>query len=170
MALPRRRHRDAATTTYVVREHLFSIGDDYWIETQAGERAIRVDGEALRVRDTLVLETPSGEELVRVQERRLRARDAMEIRRGSDPVATVRKTVVGVRDRFRVHVRGGDDLDVVGNIVDHEYDLRRDRRTVAEVSKRWADARDTYGIGIAPGQDDALMLAAAVCLDRMAND
>ena len=39
---------------------------------------------------------------------------------------------------------------------------------VAEVSKRWFRIRDTYGIEIAPGQDDALILAVTVCIDQMA--
>jgi uncharacterized protein YxjI len=30
--------------------------------------------------------------------------------------------------------------------------------------------RDTYGVDVAPGQDDALMLAVAVCLDRIHHD
>ena len=42
--------------------------------------------------------------------------------------------------------------------------------TVAEISKRWFRVRDTYGIDVAPGEDDALILAAAVCIDEMAHD
>jgi uncharacterized protein YxjI len=38
---------------------------------------------------------------------------------------------------------------------------------VAEVSKRWFRIRDTYGIEIAPGEDDALILALTVCIDQM---
>jgi uncharacterized protein YxjI len=30
--------------------------------------------------------------------------------------------------------------------------------------------RDTYGIEVAPGEDDAFILAVAVCLDRMTHD
>jgi len=37
---------------------------------------------------------------------------------------------------------------------------------VAEVSKRWFRVRDTYGIEVAPAQDDALILAVTVCIDR----
>lgn len=38
---------------------------------------------------------------------------------------------------------------------------------VAEVSKRWFRVRDTYGIEIAPGQDDGLILAVTACIDEM---
>ena len=35
---------------YQMREKLVSIGDDFWIETDRGERAFKVNGKALRVR------------------------------------------------------------------------------------------------------------------------
>ena len=54
-----------------------------------------------------------------------------------------------------------------GNIVDHEYEIDRDGRTVATVSKRWFRVRDTYGVEMAPGEDDALVLAIAVCVDAV---
>ena len=39
---------------------------------------------------------------------------------------------------------------------------------VAEISKRWFRIRDTYGIEIVPDENDALILAATVCIDEMA--
>ena len=62
-------------TRYAMREKLLSIGDDSWIETEGGERAFRVNGKAMRVRDTLVLENPSGAELYSIQEKKLSVRD-----------------------------------------------------------------------------------------------
>ena len=53
-------------------------------------------------------------------------------------------------------------MEAKGNIVDHEYKIERGGDSVAEVSKRWFRVRDTYGIEIAPGQDDALILAVTV--------
>ena len=43
-----------------MQEKLLAIGDDFWIENEAGQRAFKVNRKALRVRDTLVLETPNG--------------------------------------------------------------------------------------------------------------
>src|SRR6185312_9898977 len=58
-------HRDKGPigTRYRMREKLFAIGDDYWIETEGGERAFKVNGKALRLRNTFILEGPSGDEL-----------------------------------------------------------------------------------------------------------
>ena len=119
-------------TRYTMREKMFAIGDDFWIETEGGERAFKVDGKALRVRDTLVLESRSGEELFTIQEKKLSVRDKMEIERGGRTAATVKKALVGIRDRYSIDVEGGDDMSAKGNIVDHEYKIERDGEKVRQ--------------------------------------
>ena len=152
-----------------MREKLLSIGDDFWIETDSGERAFKVDGKAVRVRSTFILENPSGDELLKIQERKLRIRDTMKVERDGDTVATVKKALVTpFRDRFSIELEGGGELSAKGNVVDHEFEIERDGDKVAEISKRWFRVRDTYGIEVAPGQDDALILALTVCIDEMA--
>jgi uncharacterized protein YxjI len=155
-------------TQYRMREKMFAIGDDFWVETGSGERAFKVNGKALRIRDTLVLESPAGEELYTIQEKKLRIRDTMEVERGGKTVATIKKALVTpLRDRYSIEVEGDKDMEAKGNIVDHEFKIERDGEKVAEVSKRWFRVRDTYGIEVAPGQDDALIVALAVCIDQM---
>jgi uncharacterized protein YxjI len=163
-----RGRRDDGGTKYRMREKLFAIGDDYWIENDSGERAFRVNGKALRIRDTLVLELPTGDELFEIQEKKLSVRDKMEIERDGRTVATVKKALITpLRDRFSIEVEGGEDMEAKGNVVDHEYKIERGGDKVAEVSKRWFRVRDTYGIEIASGQEDALILAVTVCIDQM---
>ena len=169
MGFLRRRDGDDGTK-YRMREKMFAVGDDFWIENEEGERAFKVDGKALRIRDTLVLEdASSGGELYEIQEKKLSVRDKMEIERGGATVATVKKALITpLRDRFSIEVEGGDDMEAKGNIVDHEYEIERGGDKVAEVSKRWFRVRDTYGIEIRADQDDALILAVSVCIDQMA--
>ena len=163
-----RRDRGPQGTQYRMREKMFSIGDDFWIENAEGERAFKVDGKALRIRDTFVLESTSGEELYTIQEKKLSIRDKMDIERGGQNVASIKKALVSpLRDRYSISIEDGEDMEAKGNIVDHEFKIERGGDQVAEVSKRWFRVRDTYGIEIAPGQDDALILAITVCIDQM---
>jgi uncharacterized protein YxjI len=156
---------------YQMREKVFAIGDDYWIETDGGRPAFKVDGKTLRIRKTLVLETPQGEEVLTIEKRILSIRDTMEIERNGKAVATVSKAfMTPLRDRFSIEVEGGENMEAKGNIVDHEYEIEREGATVAEVSKRWFHIRDTYGIEIAEAQDDALILAVTVCIDQMSHN
>ena len=171
MPLLRGRRDDDGGTKYQMREKMFAIGDDYWIETDDGQRAFKVDGKALRLRETLVLETPDGNEVFTIQEKKLSIRDKMDIERDGDTVASVKKAVVSpLRERFSIDVEGGDDMEAKGNITDHEYKIERGGDQVAEISKRWFRVRDTYGIEIDEGQDDALILAITVCIDQMTHD
>jgi len=153
-----------------MREKIFAIGDDFWIETEDGERAFKVNGKALRIRRTFILETPSGEELMKIQEKKLHIRDTMEVERDGQTVAKVKKALITpLRDRYVVELGDGAELSAKGNIVDHEYEIEHDGEKVAAVSKRWFRVRDTYGIEIARGEDDALILAATVCIDQMSS-
>lgn len=156
---------------YQMRQKLVSIGDDFWIETSRGEKAFKVDGKALRLRKTLVFEDNSGNVVARIQDRPVRVREVMEIE-GPDgsTIATVKKAMITpLRERFSLSVANGPDLDIQGNIVDHEYEIANGRDKVAEVSKKWFRLRDTYGVQIEPGQDVVVMLAATVAVDMMAH-
>jgi uncharacterized protein YxjI len=163
-----RRHHDAGGTRYRMREKVFAIGDDFWIDTDDERHAFKVNGKALRIRRTFILESPSGEELFKIQEKKLRIRDTMELEHDGKTVATIKKALITpLRDRFAIELANGGELSAKGNIVDHEYEIERNGHKVAEISKRWFRVRDTYGIEVAPGEDDGLILAAAVCIDEM---
>jgi len=161
------RNRGPEGTRYTMREKMFSIGDDFWIEKD-GAKAFKVDGKALRIRDTFVLQSVSGEEMYTIQERKLSVRDKMAIERGGKTVATIKKALISpLRERYSIEVADGEDMEAKGNIVDHEFEIKRDGDKVAEISKRWFRMRDTYGVEVAAGQDDALILACTVCIDQM---
>ena len=157
---------------YQMRQKMAAIGDDFWIENEQGQKAFKVDGKALRVRQTLVFEDAQGKELAKIQERKVRVKDSMEIEGpGGEQLAMVKKAMVTpVRERWTVKIKGGPDLEVQGNLVDHEYTIGEGRDKVAEVSKKWFRVRDSYGVSIDPGQDDVIILAVAVCIDEMAHE
>lgn len=156
---------------YQMRQQMFTIGDDFWIENDRGEKVYKVDGKALRIRQTLILEDRSGKELAKIQERMLRVKDSMEVEGpGGERLAMVKKALITpIRERWVVKVKDGPDLEVQGNILDHEYTIGEGRDKIAEVSKKWFRLRDTYGVEIDAGQDDGLILAVVVCIDEMAH-
>ena len=168
----REERRGSGAVHFLMRQRLMSIGDDFWIETDTGQRAYKVDGKALRLRKTLVFEDPDGRELARIQERVARLRDSMEIEDADgNRLAMVRKALISpLRDRWAVTVENGPDLDVQGNVLDHEYTFTDGRTPVATVSKKWFRVADTYGVEIAPGQDPVVVLAATVAVDVMAHE
>lgn len=156
---------------YVMRERLLAIGDDSYIENAAGLRAFWVDGKALRVRETLIFKDLQGNEIYKIQERKARMRDTMKIEFANGATAAVvKKALVSpIRDRFSISVENGPDLEAKGNILHHEYKIKRDDQVVAEISKKWVRVRDTYTVDITPGEDVLFLLAITTALDTLAD-
>jgi len=154
-----------------MRQKLVSIGDDFFIENDRGEKVYKVDGKALRIRQTLVFEDMQGKELCKIQEKMVHIRETMEIEGpNGETLATVKKALITpVRERWTVNVGNGPDMDIQGNLLDHEYTVEADGQKVAEVSKKWFRIADSYGVEIAPGQNDVLILASTVAVDMMAH-
>ena len=168
-----KRQAKSQATRYQMRQKIVSIGDDYWIENERGQRVFKVDGKALRVRDTLKFDDAHGKELCKIQEKKLRVKDSVEIEGPSgERLAMVKKALISpLRDRWTVKIGDGPDLDVQGNILDHEYSIEEGRRNkVAEISKKWFRLRDTYGVEVAPGQNDIVILAVTTAIDQMAHE
>jgi uncharacterized protein YxjI len=71
--------------------------------------------------------------------------------------------------RFEADMPDGGNIDIQGNIVDHNYTMERGGRRVAEVSKKWLAVRDTYTVEVTPGEDDVSILAITVAIDQMSH-
>ena len=157
---------------YKITQKLLSIGDDFWIENQDGQKVFKVDGKTLRIRKTLAFEDADGNKLCQIKERLLSVRDTMVIEdpHGRD-IAVIKKALIApLRDRWTVNIRNGPDLSVVGNILDREYTIKQKGKKVAEVSRKWFRITDTYGVELAEGQEDIIILAVAVAIDMMTHD
>ena len=171
--LGRRRQRGRRTwETFQLRERLIDVGDDYWIETDRGRRAFKVNGKVLRVRDTFVLEDPHGDDRVRMKHHPVRVRDTWAIERPGLPEAKLHKALVSpLRHRWVIEADDIGQWHCQGNIVDHEYTIEDDDgHEIAEISKRWLRVRDSYGVQVDPAVDIALVLATTVAIDRADHD
>ncbi|WP_030686357.1 LURP-one-related/scramblase family protein [Streptomyces sp. NRRL B-1347] len=155
----------------LVRDRLFGIGDDYWIEDDRGRKVFLVDGKAMRLRDTFELKDPQGQVLIDIHAKMLALRDTMVIEREGEPLARVkRKRLSLLRNHYRVELADGSTvLDVSGKILDREFAVEYEGELLADISRRWFSVRDTYGLHITRDDaDPALLVAIAVCVIRLA--
>ncbi|MFI6049670.1 LURP-one-related/scramblase family protein [Streptomyces violascens] len=154
---------------YLVRDKIFAIGDDYWIETEDGRHAFLADGKALRLRDTLELKDPSGRVLITLREKMFSLRDAMTIERDDQILAKVRRKRLSLlRNHYRVSLIEGTELDVTGKILDREFTVEYDGELLAHVSRKWFHVRETYAVNVVrEDADAALLLAVVICVIRM---
>jgi uncharacterized protein YxjI len=154
---------------YLLRDRMFSIGDDFWITTEHGEKVFLVDGKVLRISDTFELKDAHGHKVAVIKKKLVSIRDAMKIERDGEVIATVRKKLfTPFRDKYEAQLSDGRELEVHGNFLDHEFDVDENGHRLARVSRKWFSFRDTYAIDIhSDDQDVALLLCVAVCVDHM---
>jgi uncharacterized protein YxjI len=156
---------------YLVKEKVFSIGTDFWVTDEQDNKAFLVDGKVLHIRQTLEIKDPSGAVVATIRKKLVAIRETMEIERDGALAATVHKVLVSpLHHRYVVDLGDGGQLEAVGNVVDKEFRIESGGQVLAQVSRAWFRLRDTYGVDVPPGQDEVLMLAIAVCIDRIHHD
>jgi uncharacterized protein YxjI len=159
---------DGGWTRYKLQRKLFAIGEDFWIENDRGEPVFKVDGKALSMRNRFLLEDQAGAELLSVETKLIAIKPTMKIERQGRAYATVTKALFTLlHQHYSIEVEGGPTYETDGDITNHEYEVRNNGQPVAQISRQWFSMRDAYGVAIAPGLDQVLMLAAAVCIDEI---
>lgn len=151
---------------YVIRERFLGLGEDSEVTDDQGNAVLHVDGKALSLRDRLVIRDPAGQEVATVHRRLVSFRPTYEIGIGGEEAAELRKHLfTPFGDRFTIDIPGPDDLELSGDLLDHEFTIERGGQQVATVSKRWLSLRDAYGVDIATGENNLLILAGVLALD-----
>jgi uncharacterized protein YxjI len=156
---------------YLMRQKWLSLGDDFFIQDEQGRDVFRVDGKAFCFGDQLSFQDLAGNELAFIKQRLLAWGPTYEIYQGGELLASVTKELFSLfKCRFSVDVPGPDDLTAEGDFLDHEYAFYRGNRQIATISKQWFSWTDTYGVEIAHGNNDLLVLAATVVIDMACHE
>ena len=156
---------------YLLKQKLFAFGDDFHIRNENDEKVFFVDGRAFSFGDKLSFQDLEGNELVFIRQKLLSWGPAYELHRSGELAAVVKKKhFTFFHCKFSIDVPGPDDLEAKGDFLDREYAFVRGSQEVAQVSKRWFALGDTYGVDVAAGQDDVLILASAVVIDMICHD
>jgi uncharacterized protein YxjI len=162
--------RGVSGVKFVMRERMFSIGEDFWIEDETGQRAFLVDGKALRLRQTFELKDADGNVLTVIRKKAISIRDTMVVERDGDVVAKVHKKLFSpLRHKMVIELADGQEWTASGDIIEKNYEIESDEGVVAETSRKWFRIRDTYGIEVAH-PDVPLVISVAVAVDELAED
>jgi uncharacterized protein YxjI len=153
---------------YLIRESAIAVRDGFWVADESGREVLRVDGEG---QHTFDLKDADGAVVTTIRRQLVAMRENMEIVRAGAVVATVRKALASrLHHRFVVDLAAGGELEAHGDITQKEFDIRSGPAVLARVSRGWFTVKHSYGVEVASGQDDHLLLTVALCLDRIHRD
>jgi uncharacterized protein YxjI len=154
---------------YQIRQRVFSFGDSFTIKDGYGNDAFRVRGKVFSLGNKLTIESLNGEELVYIEQQLFKFLPQYTIYMGGSDVATVRKEFTFFTPRFQIEsVYGSYEME--GEIFSHEFQILKNGRVVAAVSKAWFSLSDTYGAEISDSEDQAFMLAMVIVIDQVLHD
>jgi uncharacterized protein YxjI len=102
---------------YVMRQNLFSWGDDFTIKTEDGRDVFYVDGKAFSLGNQLSFQDMQGKELASIRQKLLSWGPTYEITAGGELRAVVKKAIFTLMNcRFTVDVPGPNDLEAKGGL------------------------------------------------------
>jgi len=153
---------------YVMRKKLFTLNNFFTIKDAAGNDVYMVDGRYLSLHDKLSFQDLQGNELCLIQRKLLAWGPTHEIYHQGKLVAVVKESLFTLMGhRFTVDDSNGpDDLEARGDFTNHQYVFTRRGNEIAWVSEKWFSLADTYGVETTEGQDDVLILAITVVIER----
>mmetsp|Transcript_19603 Transcript_19603/g.21912 ORF Transcript_19603/g.21912 Transcript_19603/m.21912 type:complete len:216 (+) Transcript_19603:64-711(+) len=165
--------------TFAMREKLLTFGNDFTINKMSrrrgkGKPVYYCDNKIVRVRNTFNLKNGKhGNTLYKIQEKKARIRDSMEIEdEEGNKIAEIKKRSVGVvRDNFVVKIRGEDNWQIHGSVLEHDFTIKEHGKDIVKVHKNWvAPIKDCYFIDIHGTDDTALALMVVIGIESLTDD
>ncbi len=154
---------------YLVRQKIFSLSDRFHIQDEYGNIRFEVEGKIFSLGNKLRIYDMDGRELIYIEQKLWRLLPEYNIYKGSSLVARVKRELTFFKPRFTIESQYGD-LTIDGDIFAHNFNILKNGRPIAWVSKKWMSLSDTYTVEIAPGEDEAFILSLAIVLDQILYD
>lgn len=156
---------------YLVQERLFSFTTDFWIEDEEGNQVFLVDGSGPFSREAFTLRDVNGNLLTFIRRKLFSWRETLQVEDEGGVIAAVRAAFSLFRPRYEIDLANGGQLAATGNFTGKDYEIvGLDGLAYGYVSRERFRMRDTYWVDVPDGQDPALIISLAVCIDRIHAD
>ena len=154
---------------FIIKQKFFSFGDSFVIKDEMGNPHFQVQGKVFSFGDKLRLYDMQGNEVVYIEQKLFKLLPEYTIYYKGMPAAKVKKEFTFFKPRFNIESFIGN-YTIEGNFWGMDFNVLKNGRIVAQVSKSWFSFRDTYGVDIADGEDNAFILALVIVIDQVIHD
>jgi uncharacterized protein YxjI len=125
-----------------MRQRIFALGQDFYINNAAGQAVFKIDGKVRLIKESLKFCDTQGNLLYQLDEKVLRIRDSYNILKPDGKVADKVHNAIfdPLRERFTIEIPGGEGLTTMGKAIWSQYDIMRNQLQIAKISKGQARA------------------------------
>ena len=145
-----------------MKQKVFSIGDQFTVWDANGNDRYNVQGEIFSLGKKLHVNDTSGREVALIKRELFTILPTFHVYQNGMEVAKIYKEFTLFKPKYFV---SGLGWDVDGHFLDHDYEISKNGRLIARVSKAWISWGDSYEIDIADGMDEAVTLAVVLAID-----
>ena len=145
-----------------IRQKALSFVDRFYVMDEDGVEKYYVEGELQLFGKRLHMYDMQGNEVGMIEQKVWSLKPRFFVYTGAEePIAEIVREF-SLRPRYTVN---GPGWDVVGNFMEHTYEVRDGERIIAVVEKEWLTWGDCYELDIAPGVDELTALAVLIGID-----
>ena len=153
---------------FIVRQKVFSFGDNFTIKDETGNEHFIVRGKVFALSDKLRIYNMQGQELFILSKSCFGFCPSIPYT-NQDNLWQLLKTVYVFKPRFNIWSAYGD-FTIEGNFLGMDFSIYNNGKHVAQVSKRWFSWGDTYGVDIADDENYGFLLALVIVIDQVIHD
>ncbi len=159
------------TREFVMQEKLMSFRDKVWIMNTKGDKLGYFEGKLISIGNTYRLRTMDDKAILTAHEKAISLKNEYQFYWGEERddkklIGKLKKKVISIKPKF--WFEGPDEKELFtmkGNIFKLKYEINKNGKQIAEISKKLFKIRDTYGVRISnEASDDDTMLILGIVI------
>ena len=152
---------------FILRQKIFSLRDVFQIKDENDEPAYEIVSKILALRRTFVMRDRDENEVAVIKRKIFAIRPTFYLTFADGSKALLKKKFFSWFSSKYFLNFNGQDIVILGDFLEHEYDFLIDDEPIASVSKKWFSWTDTYGVDLADEKIAPLVLACVVIIDEV---
>ena len=148
-----------------MKEKVFSWNERFTVKDENGWDKYFVEGEFLTLGKKLHLLNAHGDEVAFIRQQLFTLMPRYTVEIGGREVAEIRKEFTLF---FQRYVIDGLGWEIEGSVWEHAYEIRKNGRLIAAISKEWFTWGDSYMLDILNPADELVALAVVLTIDCVA--
>ena len=151
------------TVKLALKQKVFSMKEAFTVMDEGGAPIYEVAGKLISVGHKLTIRDMDGEEAAYIHQKVLSLVPKYFIEVDGQEME-LKGHITLFKPHYTLETDSGK-WEIRGNFMEHEYEMKRGRETVATVAKKWLSWGDTYLLDVADDRDALTALVVMIAID-----
>lgn len=145
-----------------IKQKIFSWNDKFSVYNEVGEERYFVEGELFSWGKKLHVYDHARREAAFIRQELFTLLPKFIVSVNGQDIAEIVKEFTFFKPKYRIDGLG---WEIDGDFWDHDYDIKKNGRTIVSLSKEWFTWGDCYELDIESPEDEIVALAVVLAID-----